>query len=193
MGRLLARRGDVLARADDEVGARRSRTPRRSARPVQPARWRPACRSTCGRSPSPCRRRTRTGRARPRLRPSSCCSTRRRSFTGSAAGKNGANASISLTFDYQYDKSVRPRGSITLRYSDAASSGRQPAVDRPGRLGRDDPGRPGRLRTATRSLRLRVDDDAERGPTRSAPRSARTTRARSRSRRGDLRSHPTSG
>jgi M6 family metalloprotease-like protein len=114
-------------------------------------------------------------------------------FTGNAAGRDGANASISLTFDYQYDKSVRPRGSITLRYSGGTFRGGNPLwivqvgsvaiIQTTGTVG-----------TTTRSLRLRVDDNAE-------PPRPDTFRAQIGSydsgtvtvTSGNLQSHPTSG
>lgn len=114
-------------------------------------------------------------------------------FTGNAAGRDGANAPISLVFDYQYDKSLRPRGSITLRYGGGTFRGGNPTwivqvgsvaiVQTTGTVG-----------SATRSLRLRVDDNAE--PARPDTFQARigsydsgTVTVTS----GNLQSHPTSG
>jgi M6 family metalloprotease-like protein len=81
-------------------------------------------------------------------------------FTGNAAGRDGANASISLAFDYQYDKGVRPRGSITLKYSGGMFKGRDPLwIVQVGSVAIVQT--TGTVDGATRSLRLRVDDNAE--------------------------------
>jgi M6 family metalloprotease-like protein len=81
-------------------------------------------------------------------------------FTGSAAGKDAANAVISLGFDYSYDSSLRPRGSINLKYSGGMFKAKDPQwivqvgsvaiIQTTGTVG-----------TSTRTLRLRVDDNAE--------------------------------
>lgn len=106
-------------------------------------------------------------------------------FTGNAAGRDGAGAAISVAFDYQYDKNVRPRGSITLRYSGGTFRGGNPAwIVQVGSV----------AIVQTASLRLRVDDNAE-------PARPDTFRAQIGSydsgtvsvTSGNLQSHPTSG
>jgi hypothetical protein len=114
-------------------------------------------------------------------------------FTGSAAGRDSANAVISVSFDYQYDKNVQPRGSINLRYSGGTFRGRDPVwIVQVGSVAIIQTN--GTVGGVARSLRLRVDDNAE-------PPRPDTFRARIGSydsgtvtvTSGNLQSHPTSG
>jgi M6 family metalloprotease-like protein len=81
-------------------------------------------------------------------------------FTGSAAGRDAANAAISVSFDYRYDKSLKPRGTLTLRYSGGTFTGRDPVwIVQVGSVAIVQT--TGTLNGATRSARLRFDDNAE--------------------------------
>jgi hypothetical protein len=63
-------------------------------------------------------------------------------------------------FDYRYDKSLKPRGTLTLRYSGGTFTGRDPVwIVQVGSVAIVQT--TGTLNGATRSARLRFDDNAE--------------------------------
>ena len=81
-------------------------------------------------------------------------------FTGDAAGKDATNRSISIAFDYRYDKTPRPRGSIALRFSGGTFTAKNPTwIVQVGTTAIVQT--TGSLNGAAATLRLRVDDNAE--------------------------------
>ncbi len=81
-------------------------------------------------------------------------------FTGNAAGKDTADRTISIAFDYRYDKNPRPRGSISLKFSGGTYTAKNPIwIVQVGSTAVIQT--TGTLNGAAATLRLRVDDNAE--------------------------------
>lgn len=81
-------------------------------------------------------------------------------FTGDAAGRDSANARVTVKFDVRYDSRVRPRGSVSVRFSGGSFSGKDPAwIVHVGNVAIFQ--QVGTLNGAPATLRMRVDDNAE--------------------------------
>ncbi len=81
-------------------------------------------------------------------------------FTGDAGGTDTSGRSISVKFDVRYDSRLRPRGSVSIKFSGGSFTGKDPAwIVHVGNVAIIEQG--GTLNGALVTLRLRVDDNAE--------------------------------
>jgi hypothetical protein len=81
-------------------------------------------------------------------------------FTGDAGGFDSSGKAIAVKFDVRYDTRLRPRGSMTVKFSGGSFSGKDPAwIVQVGNVAIIE--QVGTLNGSRATLRIRVDDNAE--------------------------------